>query len=208
MPAGLPLHAARFLAAAHLPAQLPPPGPPEIAFAGRSNVGKSSLINCLLGRKALVKTSAKPGKTRSINFFSLAEAAYFVDLPGYGYAKVSQAERRHWGGLIERYVETRETLVCVVLIVDLRHEVKQQDFELLAWLKHIGRNFLVIYTKADKLSRNEQTHNAALLDAGLNIHREERLLFSAHSGQGREALLTRLEALTTGYLAKLTSSPA
>ena len=192
MSAELPLQAARFLAAAHLPAQIPPPGPPEIAFAGRSNVGKSSLINCLLGRKALVKTSAKPGKTRSINFFALEDAARFVDLPGYGYARVSQEERRHWGGLIEHYVTTRATLVCVVLIVDLRHEPKRQDLELADWLRHIGRPFLPVYTKADKLGRGEQARHAALLDAGFKVGPGERLLFSSQTGQGRAELLARL----------------
>ena len=196
MPAALPLQAARFLAAAHTPSQLPPSGPPEIAFAGRSNVGKSSLINCILGRKALVKTSSKPGKTRSINFFALGDTAYFVDLPGYGYAKVSQEERRHWGGLIEHYVTTRETLVCVVVIVDLRHEPKRQDLELADWLRHFGRRFLLVYTKADKLGRGEQASHAALLDAGFKIGAGERLLFSAQTGQGREELL---EALSTAW---------
>ena len=194
----LALEQTRFLLAAHLPNQLPPPGPPEIAFAGRSNVGKSSLINRLVGRKALVKTSGKPGKTRSLNFFAVGEALYLVDLPGYGFARVSQEARRHWGPLIEGYITTRTTLALVIVICDLRHEAKAQDMELLTWLRHLDRAFLVVYTKADKLSRNEQTRNAALLDAGLNLAPHERVLFSAQSGQGREELLSRIAAAATG----------
>lgn len=190
----LPLEQARFLLSAHTLAQLPPAGVPEIAFAGRSNVGKSSLINRLLGRKGLVQASSKPGKTRCLNFFTLADSAYFVDLPGYGYAQVSLAERRHWGEVVAAYVEKRSTLVAVVVICDLRHELKLHDFELVAWLRHIGRPYIVVYTKADKLGRSQQERHAAILDAGLNIGREERILFSAQTGQGRDALLAQVQA--------------
>lgn len=190
----LPLEQARFLLSAHTLAQLPPAGVPEIAFAGRSNVGKSSLINRLLGRKGLVQASSKPGKTRCLNFFTLADSAYFVDLPGYGYAQVSLAECRHWGEVVAAYVEKRSTLVAVVVICDLRHELKLHDFELVAWLRHIGRPYIVVYTKADKLGRSQQERHAAILDAGLNIGREERILFSAQTGQGRDALLAQVQA--------------
>ena len=161
----IPLQQARFLLAAHTLQQLPPPLAPEIAFAGRSNVGKSSLINRLLGRKGLVKTSSKPGKTQSLNFFALGDTLHFVDLPGYGYAQVSKQQRRFWGDLVAGYVEERPNLAAVVVIIDLRHELKQQDLELVDWLRHIGRPYLLVYTKADKLSRNQQEKNAALLDA-------------------------------------------
>ena len=191
----IPLQQARFHLAAHTLQQLPPPLLPEIAFAGRSNVGKSSLINRLLGRKGLVKTSSKPGKTQSLNFFSLADTLYFVDLPGYGYAQVSKEQRRFWGDLVAGYVEQRQGLLCVVVIIDLRHELKQQDLELVNWLKHIGRSYLLIYTKADKLSRNQQEKNAALLDAGLKASRGERVLFSSQTGQGRDELLARIEQM-------------
>ena len=191
----IPLQQARFLLAAHTLGQLPPPLVPEFAFAGRSNVGKSSLINRLLNRRGLVKTSSKPGKTQSINFFALGEALHFVDLPGYGYARVSQERRRFWGELVSGYVEQRQNLRCVVVIVDLRHELKQQDLELVNWLRFLDRHCLLVYTKADKLSRNQQERHAALLDAGFTIEREERVLFSSHTGQGRDALLAKLEAL-------------
>ena len=191
----IPLQQARFLLAAHTLQQLPPPLAPEIAFAGRSNVGKSSLINRLLGRKGLVKTSSKPGKTQSLNFFTLGDALYFVDLPGYGYAQVSRQQRRFWGDLVAGYVESRPNLSAVVVIIDLRHELKQQDLELVDWLRHIGRPYLLVYTKADKLSRNQQEKNAALLDAALKAQRRERVVFSSQTGQGRDEVLAKIQAL-------------
>ena len=204
----IPLQQARFHLAAHTLQQLPPPLVPEIAFAGRSNVGKSSLINRLLGRKGLVKTSAKPGKTQSLNFFTLGDALYFVDLPGYGYAQVSKQQRRFWGDLVAGYVQERQSLLSVVVIIDLRHELKQQDLELVNWLKHIGRPYLLIYTKADKLSRNQQEKNAALLDAALKAQRGERVLFSSQTGQGRDELLARIEQMLAAAPAyPSTSSP-
>ncbi|MGI6639763.1 MAG: ribosome biogenesis GTP-binding protein YihA/YsxC [Desulfobulbus sp.] len=190
------LQQTRFLLAAHTLQQLPPPLVPEIAFAGRSNVGKSSLINRLLGRKGLVKTSSKPGKTQNLNFFTVADNFYLVDLPGYGYAQVSKKQRQFWGELVAGYVETRHSLACVVVIVDLRHELKRLDRELVDWLRHVARPYLLVYTKADKLSRNQQEKNATLLDAGLQVKADERILFSAQTGQGRDELLTRIRALT------------
>ncbi len=195
MEAMIPLQQARFLLAAHTLQQLPPALLPEIAFAGRSNVGKSSLINRLLGRKGLVKTSSKPGKTQSLNFFTLGDALYFVDLPGYGYAQVSRQQRRFWGDLVAGYVESRPNLSAVVVIIDLRHELKQQDLELVDWLRHIGRPYLLVYTKADKLSRNQQEKNAALLDAALKAQRRERVVFSSQTGQGRDEVLAKIQAL-------------
>ena len=181
-----------FLLSAHAIRQLPPPIYPDIAFAGRSNVGKSSLINRLLNRTSLVKTSSKPGKTQSLNYFLVDEALYLVDLPGYGYARVSRETQRFWQGLISDYVETRPTLACVVVIIDLRHELKALDRELIDWLRHLNRSFLPVYTKADKLSRNAQAKNAALLDAGLTITPAERIIFSAETGLGNEVLRQRI----------------
>ena len=174
--------------------QLPPPEIPEIAFAGRSNVGKSSLLNCLIRRRNLVKTSAKPGKTQSLNFFLLDNSIYLVDLPGYGYASVSKKMQAAWQSLITSYLETRESLKCVVVIVDLRHEVKIADLQLVNWLRNYSKPYLLVYTKADKLSANQRSKNAAILDAGFGISTSERLLFSAKTGMGRDNLLRALDS--------------
>jgi len=174
--------------------QLPDPDMPEIAFAGRSNVGKSSLINKLIKRKSLVKTSSKPGKTQSLNFFLVDNCCYFVDLPGYGYARVSKKMQASWQTLITGYLESRENLKCVVVIVDLRHAMKVVDLQLVDWLRNNGVPFLLVYTKADKLSANERHKNGAILDAGLGISASERLLFSAKTGMGRDHLLQLLDS--------------
>ncbi len=178
-----------FLLSAHSLKQLPEGTLPEIAFAGRSNVGKSSLINRLIGRKALVKVSGKPGKTQGLNFFKVADSLYLVDLPGYGFAKVSKSMQESWQGLISSYLETRTNLQCVVIIIDIRHEPKEQDTQLMGWLKSQGIPFLPVYTKMDKLSGNERTKNAASLDRGHGILAGSRVLFSAKTGQGREELV-------------------
>ncbi len=186
----------KFLLSVHNLSQLPPPGVPEIAFAGRSNVGKSSLINKLVGRKGLVKVSGRPGKTQGLNFFDLAGSAYFVDLPGYGFAQVSKGMQDGWQSLITSYLETRETLCCVVVIMDIRHGAKVQDSQLIAWLKHAGIPFLPVYTKADKLSGNARNKNAAALDAGHSIDRSQRIIFSAKTGQGKDELERALASFT------------
>jgi GTP-binding protein len=165
---------------------------PEIAFAGRSNVGKSSLINKLVNRKNLVKTSAKPGKTESLNFFKVEGGMYLVDLPGYGFARKDLKTREAWQDLISGYITSRIALACVVVIIDLRHELKQLDREMIDWLANNGKQYLIVYTKADKLSNNEQAKQAAALDAALNIRPADRLLFSASTGQGCEELRKRL----------------
>jgi GTP-binding protein len=192
----------RFLLSAYAIGQLPPPVCADIAFAGRSNVGKSSLINRLAGRTNLVKTSSKPGKTQSLNYFFVDEALYLVDLPGYGFARVSQQTRQSWQGLITDYVETRATLACVVVIIDLRHELKTLDRELIDWLRYLKKPYLPVYTKADKLSRNQQQKNAAILDAGLTLTTDERIVFSAQTGLGLETLRQRLAAYAEDVFAK------
>ena len=174
--------------------QLPPPGYPEIAFAGRSNVGKSSLINRLVNRHGLVKVSATPGKTQSLNYFLAGEALYLVDLPGYGYAKVPKRVLNDWQGMITSYLEKRESLRCVVVIVDLRHPAKEYDRDLIAWLQSCNLPLLLVYTKADKLSRSEQNRQARLLDAGFGVASAARVIFSAKSGEGMASLLTALDA--------------
>ena len=173
--------------------KLPEPLYPEIAFAGRSNVGKSSLINKLANRRKLVKVSSRPGKTQSLNYFTVDHSLYLVDLPGYGFAKVPKKVKGLWQSLIRDYIESRKTLCCVVVILDIRHPLKQLDAELINWLKSIGVPLLPVYTKIDKLSRNQLFKQAASLDAGLNIRPDERTLFSAKTGKGKDELITFLE---------------
>jgi len=186
-----------FLTSAHAIRQLPPADYPEIAFAGRSNVGKSSLMNRLLNRKGLVKVSAKPGKTQSLNYFMVDKALYLVDLPGYGYAKVPQAVKGLWQGLISDYIENRDTLCCVVVIIDIRHPLKGLDLELVNWLRETVTPYLLVYTKLDKITRGQRQTHAASLDAGLGIAPSERLLFSAQTGEGKEELIARLAGFIT-----------
>ena len=147
---------AKFILSAKEPDSFPRDERHEIAFLGRSNVGKSSLLNSLLGVKDLARTSSTPGRTQSINFFLINEAFYFVDLPGYGYAKVSQQERNAWGRLIEKYLARRPQLVLSILIVDARHEPSPLDLQMQSWLQHFGLPYLVVPTKIDKLASNEQ----------------------------------------------------
>jgi len=171
---------------------LPEPLYSEIAFAGRSNVGKSSLINCLVNRRKLVKTSSKPGKTQSLNYFVVDDKLYLVDLPGYGFAKVPKSIRSSWQQLITGYLENRESLACVVVIVDIRHELKDYDRDLVEWLRYNDIEFLLVYTKADKLSGNKLQQNAAALDAGLTVKPSQRILFSAKTGKGSEQIKSAL----------------
>lgn len=167
---------------------LPPTDFPEVAFAGRSNVGKSSLINCILDRKGLVKTSSHPGKTKSLNYFRIADAFFLVDLPGYGFAKVPQKVKLQWHALIEGYLAARTQLVCTVLLVDIRHEAKKNDLQLAGWLAGHALPFLVVYTKADKLSANERRRQVERLDAVFGAIAGHRLVFSAKTGEGKEDL--------------------
>jgi GTP-binding protein len=169
---------------------------PEIAFAGRSNVGKSSLINRLINRRNLVKTSSKPGKTQSLNYFVVDDKMYLVDLPGYGFAKVSKNIRSSWQGLITGYLESRESLACVVVIIDIRHELKEYDRNLVEWLRYNDIEFLPVYTKADKLSGNKQQQNAAALDAALTVTPQQRVIFSAKTGKGGE----QVKSVLASYL--------
>jgi len=182
-----------FLLSVHSLKQLPPADLPEIAFAGRSNVGKSSLINQMIGRKKLVKVSGRPGKTQGLNYFKVGDRFFLVDLPGYGFAKVSRAMQENWQSLISTYLETRDTLKCVVVIIDIRHEPKAMDTQLLQWLREQSIPALPVYTKIDKLSGSKRQKNARLLDAGHTIRAAERVLFSAKTGQGREQLIESLE---------------
>ena len=172
-------HAA-FLRAAGRAADLPPPGPPEIAFAGRSNVGKSSAINALVGRKTLARVSKTPGRTQTINFYALADSARLVDLPGYGYARVPQALRLQWRELVGAYVRSAKALVGVVLLMDARHPLTPLDEQLIGWLGDV--RLLVLLTKADKLSRAAQQQ--ALAQVRERLRRHPVTLFSSVTRQG------------------------
>lgn len=184
-----------FLTSVHSLAQLPAPELDEVAFAGRSNVGKSSLINRLVNRRNLVKTSGRPGKTQGLNFFQVADFMYLVDLPGYGFAKVPKKMQEHWQELISSYLLTRPTLKCVVVIIDIRHSLKNADSELVGWLQQQNIPYLLVYTKTDKLSRGACQKQAAILDRGLRVSPTDRVLFSAKDGTGRDDIVARLDKL-------------
>jgi len=184
---------AEFMAGSAQVEQFPPPNESEIAFAGRSNVGKSSLINTLVNRKALVKTSGTPGKTREINFFRINHQFRLVDLPGYGYAKVSKADQAAWQILMESYLAQRENLVAVVLIVDIRHEAQPLDLMLKQWLDRYGRKAIVVANKADKLNRQQISRQLALLGQAFRV--KHPLAFSAQQGTGKQELWQAIQAL-------------
>ena len=181
-----------FLLSVHSLKQLPDSELPEVAFAGRSNVGKSSLMNALIQRKGMVKVSGKPGKTQGLNYFQVGEQCNLVDLPGYGFAKVSKQMQDKWQDLITGYLEAREQLKCVVVIIDIRHEAKSLDGQLLGWLRENDIPVIPVYTKSDKLSGNQRSKHAAILDAGHGIKKGERILFSSKTGQGRDELIETL----------------
>lgn len=179
---------ATYLASSVSSADMPPPGPPEIAFAGRSNVGKSSAINTLLGRKRLAFTSKTPGRTQTINFFELGEAARLVDLPGYGFARVPQAVRAQWHTMVGSYITSRDTLVGVVLVMDARHPLTPLDSQLIHFLGDV--RLLALLSKADKLTRAEQSSTRKSVEASL---RAEVRLFSSLTRQGVEECRDLLE---------------
>ncbi|BBF44338.1 GTP-binding protein EngB [Lachnospiraceae bacterium KM106-2] len=161
----------------------------EIAFAGKSNVGKSSLINGLMNRKAYARTSSQPGKTQTINFYNINEMLYFVDLPGYGYAKVSLEIKAKWGKLIERYLLTSDKLRIVFLLVDIRHEPSANDIHMYDWIVQNGYNPIIIATKMDKIKRSQLQKNIKIIRTGLNaIEGTPIIPFSAQTKQGRDEI--------------------
>ena len=160
---------------------------PEIAFLGKSNVGKSSLINTLMQRKSLARISQAPGKTQTINYYKVNDSLYFVDLPGYGYAKVSQELRQKWGKMIERYITTSPTLKLICLLVDIRHEPTENDKLMYDWIKYHGYKVLLILTKADKLKRSVLNKHIKMIEKALKVADEDMVVaFSSESKQGRE----------------------
>lgn len=185
----------RFVKSAVKPDQYPDDPVPEIAFAGRSNVGKSSMINTLIQRKDLVKTSSRPGCTQLINFFLVNETLSFVDLPGYGYARVSKKIRAAWQPMVETYLERRSNLLGLVLIIDIRRDPQQEEQDLAGWLISHDMPYLVVLTKADKLSRNQQQKRAAAISAQMNRSADEVILFSAKTRVGRETVLDEISNL-------------
>jgi len=176
--------------------QLPADQLPEVAIVGRSNVGKSSLINRLANRKNLAKSSSTPGKTRTINYYCFNKSWYLVDLPGYGFAKVAQSEKARWAKMVEKYLANRKTLRGVILLVDIRHSPSQEDRMMKDWLEHHQIPYMVVATKADKLSRSARQKNLAMIRKELELPIEQQpLAFSAASGEGKEELLQSLEEI-------------
>jgi GTP-binding protein len=186
---------AKFIAAAQAPDSFPKDKRPEVVFIGRSNVGKSSLINSLLGVKGLARTSSTPGRTQSINFFLINDEFYFVDLPGYGYAKTSKENRRAWGKLIEKYLAEREQLVLSILIVDARHEPSPLDLQMKSWLQHYGIPHLVVSTKVDKLSSNERRKSRRRAEQALDTERV--IPYSSLTGEGANHVWDEIRASVT-----------
>ncbi len=178
-----------FLISAFRESDYPPPDKPEVAFAGRSNVGKSSLINVLVHRKKLAKTSSRPGRTQSINFFCFDNRLYLVDLPGYGYARVPLQVKKSWGEMVETYLRRRSNLKAVVMILDIRRDPNEGDMNLLSWLNHYGTNPILVLTKADKLSRHQSISRAKLIGNQLEgMFTVKPTIFSAKTREGRSEI--------------------
>lgn len=172
---------------------------PEIAFAGKSNVGKSSLINALMNRKALARTSAQPGKTQTINFYNINSEIYLVDLPGYGYAKVSLEEKKKWGKLIERYLHESKQLKLVFLLIDIRHDPSQNDKEMYEWILYQGFKPIIIATKLDKIKRSQVQKNLKAIREGLKVEPGTLMIpFSAETKQGRDEIWAIMDGVIAG----------
>lgn len=185
------IHQTTFIKSAVKPVDYPPVDLPEIAFAGRSNVGKSSLINVIVERKALVRTSSTPGRTQLINFFQVTGVPFslnLVDLPGYGYAKVPLDVKRQWGPMMERYLSGRESLRGVVLILDIRRIPSDEDLQMLSWLRSYNRRPIIVLTKCDKVTKNERARQTAAIAAKLEMDKSLLIHFSALSKDGRDAV--------------------
>lgn len=186
---------ADFIKSAVKPKDYPPAELPEVAFVGRSNVGKSSLINVLANRKALVRTSNTPGRTQLINFFNINGVLTLVDLPGYGYAKAPPDVRKQWGPMIENYLAKRDSLKTVVLILDIRRIPSDGDMQMLNWLNNYGIPPLIVLTKCDKLSKLETAKQTALISAAIGRNKEDLLFFSALSKKGRDEVWLKIEQM-------------
>ncbi len=176
--------------------KLPDTDKPEVAFAGKSNVGKSSLINGLMNRKSLARTSAQPGKTQTINYYNINNVMYLVDLPGYGYAKVSQKEKEKWGQMIENYLHTSKQLKAVFLLIDIRHEPSANDKQMYDWIVYQGYDPIIIATKLDKINRSQIQKHVKMLKTGLNVKPGTPIMpYSALTKQGREEIWELMDSL-------------
>jgi len=177
--------------------KLPENAHPEVAFAGKSNVGKSSLINALMNRKSYARTSSEPGKTQTINYYNINNALYYVDLPGYGYAKVSMTTKEKWGKMIERYLNRSAQLRCVFLLVDIRHEPSANDCQMYEWMVASGFHPVVVATKLDKISKGQVAHQVKLIRTTLGMRSGEIVIpFSATTKQGRDEIWAYIEKVT------------
>ncbi|WP_066715392.1 ribosome biogenesis GTP-binding protein YihA/YsxC [Clostridium sp. Marseille-P299] len=177
---------------------LPENDKPEFAFAGKSNVGKSSLINALMNRKSYARTSSQPGKTQTINFYNIQDSLYFVDLPGYGYAKVSLELKAKWGKMIERYLKTSKQLKAIFLLIDIRHEPSANDRDMYEWVVYNGFEPIIIATKLDKINRSQKDKQVKIIREGLGAKKETVIIpFSASSKQGLEEIWSRIEGHLT-----------
>jgi len=188
------VHNVEMVISAVRPDQYPEDGLPEFALAGRSNVGKSSFINRMIGRKALARISSKPGKTQTLNFYKIEEQLFFVDVPGYGYAKVSKTEREAWGKMIERYLTGREELKAVVQIIDLRHPPTADDRMMYDFLKHYNIPCIVIATKADKIPKGKWDKHKKIVKETLDMDKNDPIIvFSSETGLGFEEAWRTIE---------------
>ncbi len=186
------IRSAKFICSAVTPEHYPPADLPEVAFAGRSNVGKSSLINKILNRKKLVRTSKTPGRTQLLNFFEINEIYRFVDLPGYGYAKVPAEVQKRWRPMVETYLTSRSNMRGMVLLLDIRREPSKEDLNLWHWLQTMSIEVVKVITKADKLSRNKRNKQIAAIAKTLGCKKEELIEFSAITGEGRHEIWKEL----------------
>ncbi|MEW9122134.1 MAG: ribosome biogenesis GTP-binding protein YihA/YsxC [Thermotaleaceae bacterium] len=183
------IRSAEIIISAVKPEQYPEESMPEIALAGRSNVGKSSLINMLVNMRKLARTSSSPGKTQTINFYRLNQQFHLVDLPGYGYAKVSKSNKEAWGKMMDTYLTNRKNLIEVLQLVDIRHEPTQQDKHMYSWIKSFGFNGIVIATKLDKISRGQRQKHFNMIRKALQMTSEDLLIpVSAETREGKEQL--------------------
>lgn len=187
-----------FIKSAFEKGHYPPPQRPEIAFAGKSNVGKSSLINVLVNRNKLARTSSTPGRTQALNFFNIGSNLSFVDLPGYGFAKVPHNIKASWGKMIETYLKERESLKAVIVIMDIRRDISEEDINLINWLTDYKRGVIPVLTKVDKLNRKERDTRTRILEGEFSrMNIDKPILFSAQTREGKDEIWKRIEGILT-----------